>query len=854
MSNLTTIPLTGLSNTVQDLLNQTIDLSGVSNTAVLFNDSNTANGSAALTFDKASNTLTVTGNILPGANITYDLGSADKRFKDLYLANNTVYLGNASISSSGNGIVLPASVAIGDSVITAANGGISLPEGSSVGGVSIASPKISNVQVTDSSWNVLDDTAVDTAGGYVIINGSGFASGVNVLIGTTTATSVTRQSATQLRVQVPALGSNSYTVYATNPDGGVAIGLNAIATSNTPVWSTGASLTGGVAPLTLDVSLAATEGADSITYSNVGALPAGISLASNGALTGTLNPGAETTYSFVVRATDAENQDANRTFSVTVTVPSNFIGQYSGGIVNVGFNTQGQFVPATVRAGNNLIVVAGAGATACTFGTTGEFATIVAHNKQGNVAWSKSFLTSYTSGLGIPTMSYGIYFQQKEVGNWDPAFMFTPRSVDVDSNDNVYYAFNSYHAEQNGGNGTYLYVTKLNSSGERQWINSIKNSYVSHVAASSVRLHNDTLYIAGQRGISSSYARSRTNLIGGDYASFLVSVNTASGAIINQFNLTIPQVRDFKFIPSTNNVVLVGTYYGYTAVGIANATPGNSSPSMYGWRQYSSIGGMYDKVEVATNGAIYCLGASQSNSTLSYLNIDGWVNPNLNSGAAATWRIGFNRASGSSSSTKWVAGDIKLKDDGFLYVTATDTAGSLSNEPSSYIFKINAANGNIEYQRRLTSNNIALDCTVTGLDIKGDNLVLPIIHNELTSADAFVGKGVLLLVPANGYSGSVNANVQFTIPGAQGANSKFVYSIGTFKTNANGFYSDNGDACTYSLAHISAPSNNFIGNTTANLVYDVLANTVHYDGDSTGGYYRAVSISNATSNVAQLTF
>jgi hypothetical protein len=46
----------------------------------------------------------VGGNILPNANVTYNLGSPTARFKDLYLSNNTIYMGNASISANGNSI------------------------------------------------------------------------------------------------------------------------------------------------------------------------------------------------------------------------------------------------------------------------------------------------------------------------------------------------------------------------------------------------------------------------------------------------------------------------------------------------------------------------------------------------------------------------------------------------------------------------------------------------------------------------------------------------------------------------------------------------------------------------------
>lgn len=47
------------------------------------------------------------GHIVPGANETYDLGSASNRFRDLYLSGNSINLGGATISSDGTNIALP---------------------------------------------------------------------------------------------------------------------------------------------------------------------------------------------------------------------------------------------------------------------------------------------------------------------------------------------------------------------------------------------------------------------------------------------------------------------------------------------------------------------------------------------------------------------------------------------------------------------------------------------------------------------------------------------------------------------------------------------------------------------------
>jgi hypothetical protein len=47
-----------------------------------------------------------TSNIIPSANVTYNLGTATNRWNDLYLANSTIYLGNAQISANATAIVM----------------------------------------------------------------------------------------------------------------------------------------------------------------------------------------------------------------------------------------------------------------------------------------------------------------------------------------------------------------------------------------------------------------------------------------------------------------------------------------------------------------------------------------------------------------------------------------------------------------------------------------------------------------------------------------------------------------------------------------------------------------------------
>ena len=49
--------------------------------------------------------MNLAGNILPQANVTYNLGSTTARWNDLWLANSTIYMGNAQISANATSLV-----------------------------------------------------------------------------------------------------------------------------------------------------------------------------------------------------------------------------------------------------------------------------------------------------------------------------------------------------------------------------------------------------------------------------------------------------------------------------------------------------------------------------------------------------------------------------------------------------------------------------------------------------------------------------------------------------------------------------------------------------------------------------
>jgi len=187
------------------------------------------------------------------------------------------------------------------------------------GGASTDVPKISNLQVTNSTWTVLDDTAVDVVGGYILLTGVNFVSGCLVYIGQTPATSVAFVSSTTVRVTVPQITAGTYPVYLVNPDGGVAIRVPGVTLSASPAWQTASGLTDQYDATAISLQLLAT---DATSYSIAsGSLPPGLTMNSSGLISGTVTGVAvDTTYTFSVVATDAQLQDSPRTFTLTITV------------------------------------------------------------------------------------------------------------------------------------------------------------------------------------------------------------------------------------------------------------------------------------------------------------------------------------------------------------------------------------------------------------------------------------------------------------------------------------------------------------------------------------------------------
>ena len=125
--------------------------------------------------------LTVAGDILPGANVTYNLGSPTLRWKDLYVSGNTIDLNGSTISSDANGITLANPAGGTFTVIgTGASNTASIVNGNS--SIVIQPNSEINFNITGAS------NIVVISGNGLLVNSNANVTGNIITAGTVTAT------------------------------------------------------------------------------------------------------------------------------------------------------------------------------------------------------------------------------------------------------------------------------------------------------------------------------------------------------------------------------------------------------------------------------------------------------------------------------------------------------------------------------------------------------------------------------------------------------------------------------------------------------------------------------------------
>ena len=253
---------------------------------------------------------------------------------------NVVYYQCGNHAFMGNKLINPATRTFNSGGV-----GIKLPTGSpntnQIFKVSSVANGIAELQygsaVTFPTISSISPTVIENTQTAVTITGTNFQSiptvdAINSSTGAIiTADSVAFTSATTIVATFTISVDGTYYLRAENNDGLAVRSTNALLTvSDAPAWTTAAGSLGTVSAAgTINFTVAATNATTFGVQS--GSLPGGASLnTSTGAITGTESGSTQTTtYTFTIRATDAEAQTADRQFTITVSHGASGGGQFN---------------------------------------------------------------------------------------------------------------------------------------------------------------------------------------------------------------------------------------------------------------------------------------------------------------------------------------------------------------------------------------------------------------------------------------------------------------------------------------------------------------------------------------------
>ena len=343
----------------------------------------TVNGTAQrYTYNITGTPNSVSGADAKGDTLAYDAGFVDVYLNGVRLSNSSgSYTGDVTVSS-GNSVVFANNLAAGDVVDVVAYGTFSA---ASIAASSITSGTLNLDRIPSITNAKLDGSIANDklANNSITINGSAVALGGSVTVGETkpTATSCTPSTITNDATNVVIAGTNftsipqvwalntstgiwylansvsytsatsitanftltvdaQYKIRVENPDGNATLsGTNILTVSDAPTWSTSAGCLGSIAGnFSGTVSTLSASSDSAITYSETTNVLTNASQAncalnsSTGAITTSDFGGSSTTpttYNFTIRATDAENQTTDRTFSLSSTFGSTGGGQFN---------------------------------------------------------------------------------------------------------------------------------------------------------------------------------------------------------------------------------------------------------------------------------------------------------------------------------------------------------------------------------------------------------------------------------------------------------------------------------------------------------------------------------------------
>ena len=344
----TNMGLLGTSDNVTNMDTCADNLVGINSFAeryrIVSSDPTTSLDEGDLAFNTTDNNLkfyngTSWTSISPGiANVVDD--STPQLGGNLDLnSRNITGTGDINISGTVTGTTFSGS---GASLTSIPNGALD-NNSITINGSAVSLGGSVTVGETKPTISSISPDTIDNSEATITITGSNFVSipqveFINPSTGIWyTASTVTFNNSTSLTVTVTLTVDAQYKIRIENPDGNSVISsTNILTVSDAPTWNTAAGDLGTFAgdfSGTLATLSASSDSA--ITYSEVGSnlTTANVTLnTSTGALTTTDFGGSSTTattYNFTIRATDAENQTADRNFSLTSSYGATGGGQFN---------------------------------------------------------------------------------------------------------------------------------------------------------------------------------------------------------------------------------------------------------------------------------------------------------------------------------------------------------------------------------------------------------------------------------------------------------------------------------------------------------------------------------------------
>ena len=242
-----------------------------------------------------------------GDTITVPAGATfDASSGTITLPNGSVVnakLANSSITINGSAVSLGGSVTIGETKPT-------------IGSISPSVIENTQTAVTITGTNYVSVPTVEA---------------ISTTGAITRADTVSFTSATSITANFTLAVDGTYFIRVENNDGNaVRSGTALLTVSDAPAWTTSAgSLGSNAAGSSVSYTVAATNATSFAKTS--GTFPGGVSINSgSGVISGTESGAtSETTYSFTIRATDAQGQTADRAFSITISVGITNSGQFN---------------------------------------------------------------------------------------------------------------------------------------------------------------------------------------------------------------------------------------------------------------------------------------------------------------------------------------------------------------------------------------------------------------------------------------------------------------------------------------------------------------------------------------------